>query len=77
MQFTKDSYESKKRTRKLSDEPYALIEVGDTPRSPPLDQCVETEARNLTNVLITYLEFFVVIYFHERIFQRSLTGSTW
>ena len=24
-----------------------------------------------------YLEFFVVIYFHERIFQRSLTGSTW
>ena len=68
MQFTKDSYESKKRTRKLSDEPYALIEVGDTPRSPPLDQCVETEARNLTNVLITYLEFFVVIYFHERIF---------
>ena len=74
MQFTKDSYESKKRTRKLSDEPYALIEVGDTPRSPPLDQCVETEARNLTNIMI---EFFVVIYFHERIFQRSLTGSTW
>ena len=73
MQFTKDSYESKKRTRKLSDEPYALIEVGDTPRSPPLDQCVETEARK-TNVMI---EFFVVIYFHERIFQRSLTGSTW
>ena len=24
-----------------------------------------------------YLEFFVVIYFHEGIFQRSLTGSTW
>ena len=52
MQFTKDSYESKKRTRKLSDEPYALIEVGDTPRSPPLDQCVETAARNLTNIMI-------------------------
>jgi len=45
VQFTKDSYESKKRTRKLSDEPYALIEVGDTPRSPPLDQCVETEVQ--------------------------------
>ena len=49
VQFSKDSYvESKKRTRKLSDEPYALIDVGDTPKSPPLDQCVETEARNLT-----------------------------
>ena len=48
VQFSKESFESKKRTRKLSDEPYALIDVGDTPRSPPLDQCVETEARNLT-----------------------------
>lgn len=46
VQFSKDSYvESKKRTRKLSDEPYALIDVGDTPKSPPLDQCVETEVQ--------------------------------
>ena len=37
---------AKKRTRKLSDEVYNLVDVGGTvPKAPPLDQCVEAEVQ--------------------------------
>ena len=34
---------SKKRVRKASDEVYDLVDVGNVPKAPPQDQCVETE----------------------------------
>ena len=44
MRFSNEFYDTKKRSRKLSDEVYALVDVGnDAPNAPPLDQCVETE----------------------------------
>ena len=44
VRFSNEFYDTKKRSRKLSDEVYALVDVGnDAPNAPPLDQCVETE----------------------------------
>ena len=35
---------TKKRLRKLSDdEAFDLVDVGNVPKAPPQDQCVETE----------------------------------
>jgi len=49
---------SKKRTRKLSDdEVYNLVDVGNIPKAPPLDQCVESEVQpgdTLTNISLKY-----------------------
>ena len=37
---------TKKRLRKLSDdEAFDLVDVGNVPKAPPQDQCVETEVR--------------------------------
>jgi len=49
---------SKKRTRKLSDdEVYNLVDVGNAPKAPPLDQCVEAEVQpgdTLTKISLKY-----------------------
>ena len=39
------NYNAKKRTRKLSDEVHRLVDAGNTPPAPPLDQCVEAEVQ--------------------------------
>lgn len=49
---------SKKRTRKFSDdEVYNLVDVGNAPKAPPLDQCVEAEVQpgdTLTKISLKY-----------------------
>jgi len=49
---------SKKRTRKLSDEEvYNLVDAGNAPKAPPLDQCVEAEVQpgdTLTKISLKY-----------------------
>ena len=43
---------TKKRVRKLSDdEAFDLVDVGNVPKAPPQDQCVETEVRFFFNAL--------------------------
>merc|ERR1712018_867380 len=47
IRFSNEPYEYKKRTRKHSDEisSFALVDVGNAPHAPPLDQCVEAEVQ--------------------------------
>jgi len=49
---------SKKRTRKLSDDEICnLVDVGNVPKAPPLDQCVEAEVQpgdTLTKISLKY-----------------------
>ena len=61
MKYSGDSHltvSSKKRTRKLSDEEICnLVDVGNVPKAPPLDQCVEAEVQpgdTLTKISLKY-----------------------
>ena len=49
IRFSNQPYEHKKRTRKHSDEisSFALVDVGNAPDAPPLDQCVEAEVMTI------------------------------
>jgi len=51
------NYVKKKRTRKLSDEVHQLIDAGNAPSAPPLDQCVEAELQPGDTLASTSLKY--------------------